>query len=269
MARDAAGAAILTARANGVELEYAVFGSGEQPLVILPGLSLKSVLDAADAVAAAYDQFSRDYTVYLFDRPRSAPARDSVRAMAADTAAVMRSLGLAGCAVFGASMGGMLAQYLAIDHPELVARLALGSTLPGPNPTASAVLKRWLELAERGDVETLVRESVELSYSERTLARCRGALIEASRGATADDLRRFLRTARACETFDSRAELSKLRCPVLVLAAEGDRIATAAPAVELAERLGCALHLYGEEYGHCVYDEAPDFKDRLQAFFQT
>lgn len=269
MARENTGAAVRTARVGGAELDYAVFGTGEKAFVMLPGLSLKSVMGAADAVAAAYARFAEDYTVYLFDRRKNAPEAYSVRDMAADTAAVMRSLGLKNCAVFGASMGGMLAQYLAIDHPELVGRLALASTLPGPNPAAAAVLKRWLELAGRGDVETLVRESVEQSYSGRTLELYRDALIESSRGATADDLRRFVRMARACESFDTRGELDKIRCPALVLGAEGDRIATAAPAAELAGRLGCELCLYGEEYGHAVYDEAPDFKDRLWEFFQS
>ena len=37
--------------------------------------------------------------------------------------------------------------------------------------------------------------------------------------------------------------------------------------MEIAEKLNCPLYLYGEEYGHCVFDEAPDYKQRIYDFF--
>ena len=37
---------------------------------------------------------------------------------------------------------------------------------------------------------------------------------------------------------------------------------------EIAEKLGCPIYLYGGEYGHCVFDEAPDYKQRMYHFFK-
>lgn len=51
-------------------MDYIVFGEGEKKFVIIPGLSVHSIMSFADAVEEAYKDFSEDYTVYLFDRPK-------------------------------------------------------------------------------------------------------------------------------------------------------------------------------------------------------
>ena len=60
----------------------------------------------------------------------------STRDMAEDLAFGMQTLGITRAKVLGVSQGGMIAQYLAIDHPELVDRLVLAVTLSRPNETA-------------------------------------------------------------------------------------------------------------------------------------
>lgn len=59
--------------------------------------------------------------------------------MVDDTAAAMESLHIADADVFGASQGGMIALYLAIDDPKLVHKMILGSTLAKPNDTFKQV----------------------------------------------------------------------------------------------------------------------------------
>ena len=74
--------------------------------------------------------------------------------------------------------------------------------------------------------------------------------------------------ARSCYEFDCRSELGKIRCPVLVMGGEKDRTIGAAGSRELAEYLGCECYIY-PDYGHAVYDEAPDYKDRMLRFFHA
>ena len=127
---------IFTAEADGIRMQYLEFGHGEKTLVILPGLSVKSVLLYEEAIVPAYSVFAREYTVYLFDRRLDLPDGYSIADMAADTA-VMNSLGISGACVFGVSQGGMIAQILASSHPELVKKLVLASTasrMPGGLP---------------------------------------------------------------------------------------------------------------------------------------
>ena len=108
-------------------MEYFRFGHGSKNLVILPGLSVQSVMGAADAVAAAYQSLEDRFTIYVFDRRRDLPPVYLVRDMAHDTALAFQALGLQNVCLFGASQGGMIALVIAIEHPELVERMALGS----------------------------------------------------------------------------------------------------------------------------------------------
>jgi hypothetical protein len=55
----------------------------------------------------------------------------------------------------------------------------------------------------------------------------------------------------------------------LALGSEGDRVTTPEGSRQIAEKLGCAIYLYDSSYGHAVYDEAPDYKERILAFFQA
>ena len=62
---------IHTISTSNMEMDYIKFGSGKKTFVILPGLSIHSVMGLADAVATAYQDFTKDYTVYLFDRAKN------------------------------------------------------------------------------------------------------------------------------------------------------------------------------------------------------
>lgn len=252
-----------------IEMDYARFGEGSRVLVILPGLSLKPVTPDANAVAAAYGAFAREYTVYLFDRRDSAPAGYTVRQMAADTAAVMEQLGISDACVFGASQGGMMAQYLAIDHPEKVRALALGSTLSRANETSRAVIGNWVALARAGDALALAEDMLEKIYAIDTLKAFGASLLAAYRDVTPDQMAQFITLANACADFDCTAELSKISCPVLVIGCEGDEVVTAEASRALAQALDCEIYVYGESYGHGVYDEAADYVSRLYEFFQA
>jgi pimeloyl-ACP methyl ester carboxylesterase len=119
---------VKTVKTETFSMEWFSFGRGEKTMVILPGLSVQSVMGLASFVAEAYRMFADDHTVYMFDRRKELPASYSIKEMAADTAEAMRELGLSGVDLFGASQGGMIAMQIAIDHPELVHKLVLCST---------------------------------------------------------------------------------------------------------------------------------------------
>ena len=54
---------------------------------------------------------------------------------------------------------------------------------------------------------------------------------------------------------------------MLVIGVEGDKVIPPSESVAVADKIGCELYMYGKEYGHCVFDEAPDYKQRLIEFF--
>lgn len=266
------------ASVRGIEMDYARFGSGTRQMVILPGVSLRGVVGtAAQALADAYARFGETRTVWLFDRAAELPEGCPVEKMAEDTAAVMGSLGVADADVFGASQGGMIALCLAAEHPELVRRAAICSCSAAANDVSSARLGGWIDLARQcldapsgGAAMLLAWDFVENVYSAATCARFGHDIVAANCAPTREELRRFIVQCAACNTFDFRRDAARVSCPVLVVGSEGDRVLTPEASRELAALLGLStdgFYMYGAEFGHAVYDEAPDFKERLSAFF--
>ncbi len=264
---EAPAASVETVSAGDIEMDYAVFGNGKKSFVILPGLSVHSVMESADAIAEAYKEFTEEYTVYVFDRTKKLKEGYTIEDMADDTAAAMKALDIQDADIFGASQGGMIAMYIAIDHPELVHRMVLGSTLARPNATFEHIANEWIQLAKDKDEEGLLASFADNVYSEATLREYRDYLISSNLGITDEEYERFLIQSEACMNFDCYDKLTDIKCPVLVLGSEGDHVVTAEGSKEIADALGCEIYLYDANYGHGVYDEAADYKERCLNFF--
>lgn len=249
-------------------MEYISFGTGEKPLVILPGMSLKPVTLAADAVAAMYADFTADYTVYLFDVPEELPEDCSIGYMADRTAEKMRELGIENACVLGCSQGGMLALHMAVHHPDLISRLVLASTYSRRPEASPDVLPRWLELALAGDKIALNRSFAQNVYSPAFYAANKAAFDAMENDGTEKELRHLALCVKACIDFDVYDELEKITCPVLVIGAWDDAVLGGECSVELAEKLRCPLYMYNG-FGHAVYDEAPDFIARIFDFYRN
>ena len=121
-----------TLKIGGTEMDYIRFGTGERILVMLPGLGdgLRSVKGTALPMAMMYRVLAGDFTVYAFSRKNVLPGGYTTRDMARDQAEAMGQLGIGKADIFGVSMGGMIAQHLAADHPEKVNKLKADEYLP-------------------------------------------------------------------------------------------------------------------------------------------
>lgn len=249
-----------------MQMDFFSFGEGEKQMVILPGLDTKSVLTFAPVVASAYRIFHDDFTVTVFDRRADLPQRYSIRDMARDTALAMRELSIKDAHIFGASQGGMIAQYIAIDSPELVVSLILGSTICKENPTAKEVIGRWISYARQGDRRGLSKDFTETLYSIPFQEKYGDVLLKFNDHVTDEDLHRFIICAEAINGFDTTDELHNITCPVYVIGSLGDKVVGRHSSEELASYLNCELYLYDESTAHCVFDEAPDYKERILDF---
>ena len=245
------------------------FGKGPRPMLLISGLNLRDVRgpDAAFGLWALYRGFGRDHTVWCFDRREDLPVHYSLSQIAEDTAAGMEALGLRDADVLGVSQGGMIAQYLAIEHSSLVRRLVLGVTLSRPNSTLTARISDWCASARRGELAKIAEDYMRSNYSPGYLRRVGPFLPLLIRAMKTMSPERFLTLAESCLTCDTYGRLGEIRCPVLVLGGGRDRIVTADGSREIAERLGCEIHIY-ENGGHSVYEEqAKDFNRRVSEFF--
>ena len=250
-----------------IQMDYITFGNGTRPLVMIQGLNTRGISGAAASIAFLYRIFAKDYRVYLFDRRKDLGCEVTVRDLAGDIALAMDALQLSDADVFGVSQGGMIAQYLAIDRPDLVRKLVLAVTLSRTNETVNEVISRWIALSKAGDWKTLVADMAEKMYSPAYLKRYRPFLPLLTHLQTPKDVPRFITLAKACLTCEAYSELENIRCPVLVIGGAQDKVVTGAASAEIAEKLGCELHLY-ESLGHAAYEEAKDFNQRVYDFLK-
>jgi pimeloyl-ACP methyl ester carboxylesterase len=258
-----------TLRENGVETSYIRFGTGKKTLVMLPGVSdgLKTVRGAAVPFALLYRALARDFTVYVFSRRNDLPAHFTTRQMADDLAAAMRALGLADACVLGVSQGGMIAQYLAIDHPELVKKLALAVTLSRPNETAARVIGDWTAMARRGDYKGIMLDTAKRYYSPKYLRRQLPFYRILGSVGKPKSFDRFLTQAESCLQHDAYELLPRIGCPTLIIGGMDDRIVSAKASEEIAARIPDSTLILYPGLGHGLYEEAKDFFPRVASFF--
>ncbi len=261
---------IETVHTGTFSMDYFRFGHGERILVILPGLSVQSVMGAADAIASAYRSLEDRFTIYVFDRRSELPPSYPVREMARDTAEAFQALGLKDVCVFGASQGGMIALVMAIEHPELIQKMALGSTSAHVREAQFRVLEGWADLARQKDKVGLYLAFGREIYPPEVFDQYRELLISAAQSVTDTDLERFIIFVEGTKDFNVVDELDKIRCPVLAVGSYEDPVLDSDATMEIAEKLDFRadfrLYMYSG-FGHAAFDTAPDYRERLLKFY--
>lgn len=250
------------------DMDYITFGKGSKPLVMIPGLGdgLTTVKGMAVFMALTYHMYARDYKVYVFSRKNHLEKGYFTRDMARDQAEAMRKLGISNAMIVGVSQGGMIAQYLTIDAPDLVEKLVLVVTLSKQNEIVREVIESWIKLAEQGDHKSLMIDISEKSYSEKYLKKYRMMYPIIGKIGKPKNYDRFLVQADACIQHNAYDELEKIKCPTLVIGGEEDKIVGVNASVEIADKIkNSELYLY-KDLGHALYEEAKDFNKRVQEF---
>ena len=250
------------------EMDYIVFGKGTMPLIMIPGLGdgLKTVKGTAVPFAMMYRAVAKKYRVYAFSRRNLLPQGFTTKDMAEDIYYAMNALGIKKAMVLGVSLGGMIAEYLAISHPEVVEKLILTVTIAKQNDTVQQMLSKWMDYAKDGKYKEIMIDTAENSYTESYLKKSRWMYNLLGNVGKPKNFERFLIMAEAGRTHDAYAELEKIVCPTLVLAGRQDKIVSGTASEELAARVpGCELYIY-EDYGHGLYEEAKDFIPRVLEF---
>lgn len=113
-------------------MNYAEYGEGKPEVILINGLggTMQNFVDNPGMV----DGFKEHHRVVIFDNRGAGETPDgeidyvTVQTMAEDTIALMDYLGIEKPVILGGSMGGMIAQQIAIDHPDRVEKLILSAT---------------------------------------------------------------------------------------------------------------------------------------------
>ena len=257
-----------TLSVGGAPMNCIRFGSGKKNFVILAGMSLSGITGLGEAVAEGFRIMTEDYTVYAFDHRRDLPEGFTAQDIAEDVADALRQLGVTEADFMGFSLGGMVLQCLAMDHPALVHAAVLCATACEPNPVSRENFTLWIDAARTGDVRLVNYAFYRRLWTEDTYTQNEAMLPSLLTAGTPEQCPGFAVQSNICLTFDRASELGKIRCPVLVIGSQGEKIFSGEASALLAEKLGCECYLY-KGFGHCVCDEAPDFTERILRFYRS
>lgn len=260
---------IQTVSTDAWSMNYFRFGRGTKTLIVLPGLSVQSVMQSAAAIAHDYQIFTADYTVYVFDRRCELPNSYPINDMATDTYQAMRKLGLQQVSLFGASQGGMIALSIAAKHPAFVEKLIVGSSSPSCFASQYQLVESWVQLAQKRKAEELLLSFGAAVYPPELFQKLLPILLETAKTVTDEDLRRFSILAEGIRAFDLTKELHQIRCPVLAISARDDGVFGPDAAVQMEQSFAeyplFSSFVY-DGYGHAAYDTAPDYRARMLRF---
>jgi aminoacrylate hydrolase len=173
-------------------------------------------------------EFSRDHKVIIHDQRGTGRSKlhskdVSTKRLADDIAALLDHLGARKAVVLGHSIGGRVAQILALDHPDKVGKLILAST-GASFPGRGIPLKMCLELVEQGYEPYLRDHSLEVGFTREFVATHREIVEEFLKVRLADPppLETFLRFVVARQETDTSGRLKDIKVPTLVMVGEAE-----------------------------------------------
>ncbi len=206
-----------------VDLYYELHGQGF-PLVLIAGIGYHS-----GCWFSVLPHFSRDFQVVVFDNRgvgrSDKPAADySIEMFADDTANLLRALGIGKAHVLGRSMGGAIAQQMAIRHPEMVEKLVLVATLSETSPFGLLVLDVWQQVGLKAGMDVLHKLLLMESLSPRFFGQ-HPQVVEEILGRGDEHpqpAEAFVRQAGAVARHNATPLLHRIAAPTHILAGEKD-----------------------------------------------
>ena len=246
-----------------IELSYERAGSGPSMLVIM---GMSGTFDHWDAGFLGDLRSDFDVTVYdhrgVGSSTRLGQEQLTIAQLAEDAAGLLAALQVDTAHVLGISMGGMVAQELALAHPERIDTLTLGCTYCGGEGSALAgedVMRRLAEGMSSGDRERAIRAAWEAnvspSFAANDDAYARFLEIGLRRGVAVEVI---MAQMRAIARHDTSARLSVIELPTLVLHGTLDEMLPVQNGHMIAGLIpGSSLEIF-EGVGHLFFWERPE-----------
>ena len=247
---------------HGARIWWEETGQGE-PVLAIMGLSFPLQMWHRTA-----PQVSRHFRLILFDnrgvgKSDSPPGPYLIRRMASDARAVLNAAGVQSACVMGASMGGMIAQELALRYPERVRALLLGCTWCGGLRAIRPDLRNFRGLSgyRRMTPEQKMEAFTPMLYSSQTPAdRIEEDILIRLRNLPS--LRGYYNQLMGTLMWASWRRLPRIKAPVKIIHGEQDRLLPVANAHLLASRLSNAQLAVIPNAGHVFTTDQPEISNR-------
>lgn len=240
---------------------YESVGRGPAVLLIMgQGMALDAGWRTAEALATRFRVLSFD------NRDIGRSGRSllpyAVGQMAHDAIAVLDAAGEPRAHVYGISLGGMVAQEVALHHPDRVASLVLGATTPGGRaaiPMDPQVLTFFARVGAMGSEEA-EWAAVPYSYALRTRREHGGRIAQdiEHRLRHAPDALAYLHQVAAAASHSTQARLGAIVAPTLVVHGGEDQLQSPKNATTLASSIRGAELMLWPEAGHLYVTDEPE-----------
>lgn len=261
---------------GGIKLSYREFGKHHEgaPVLGIMGFALDARFWAAQVPAVA----GRRRFITFDNRGvgrSSGPPITSISDMAGDVVALLDGLEIPKAVLFGESMGGAIAQQLALEHPGRVEALILAVTWARP----IEFMRRQLELARfivtQGDPLMLTQASLVRMFTPPFFEAGRDTIDRMVESFTAQgapnlpDEKVLLAQMDAIDDHNVLGRLGEIACPALVLGGKMDMMVPGFASQEIAEAIpGAKLAMF--ETGHaCMLEELQTFNDEVSDFLAS
>lgn len=250
---------------NGIRLHYMEIAGNGPPLILLPGITSPAI--TWQFVGERLADFAHVHILDNRGRGLSSSGSDLTYRLedhAADTAALIDSLGLSGAVVVGHSMGARIALKLAAAHPDCLGRMVLvDPPVTGPGRPPYPIPLQWyldgIDAACRGE-ETDASSPLLASWSAEQIAVREEWLPTCDKTAVAE-------THRLFHHEDIHALMPAAACPTLLVYAENGNTVTDADAEEIVGTMPDCRAVKMAGVGHMIpWDDLDGFVDVVRPF---
>lgn len=253
---------------NDNEINYFTFGEGKKNLIMLPGLSLKSVMNYSQAIKEEYHLLNDDFKVYVLDYHVNLNKDYSLNEIAQDIIDFINELKLEDIYLYGVSLGGFIALDIALKDKLKIEKLLVASTsLRNNNET---LFEKWSDLAINENKKELALSFGENVYPTSVFENSKDALIEMVNSSSEKELKRFIYLLKTMRNFNIVDKGKDIKIKTLFINDKKDMVFNYEDVInDIKETNNNLLDIYlFDGYGHAAYDLCPDFQEELYKYFK-
>jgi len=249
---------------NGIKIYYETYGEGE-PVVLISGLG--SPLGSWDTQVPIY---SEKFRVIVFDnrgvgKSEITEPGFTIEDMADDAIGVLDELEISRASFVGKSMGGMITQWVGINHPERVNKLVIGCSSASRDEVGNILIRSGRDVASKAGMKTVWITGLFFGYTreyiEKNIEMIKKSLDEIPEGDEA--LKGYVGQSMACEGHHSLDKIDVIEADTLVMYGDRDLIMSPKKSLEMAEKIkNCKLKCF-KDVGHGFWREKQEEVDEL------
>uniref|UniRef100_A0A6B2LHF1 AB hydrolase-1 domain-containing protein n=1 Tax=Arcella intermedia TaxID=1963864 RepID=A0A6B2LHF1_9EUKA len=184
----------------------------------------------------------------------------TTKEMAEDTFQLLKALKYEKASVLGYSMGGMIAQELAINHPEVVDKLILAGTCSEPSKFNAHLLDGWQKIVVKGGIPDMLKNVLLWCISPGFYNEREAEILEFEKATDLVHLSReaYLSQIACIRTHNTTARLGAIQARTLVLHAANDLLFSRAQQEQLLKEIKGSTSVCVDKGGHAFTWECPE-----------